>query len=366
MPAAPAVTLSAAAFQAHLSSRLQLGGACSPATPGLSLAQRLGLVPSPPRLTPQQWLAVELASRARGDSAGECSICCRSFKTDGQILLSCTHTFHQHCLAAWERYSGEQRCPLCRAAAFEKRRIDDAAQLWRAACATRIQAAWRGRLARQHYAALRRLLPPSHPMLRRRWCAERLEEGSTALVGSVDRGAAEVEALFAELDATRAACSSVFGTLSERCGRGGGEAGRSEAAAAAAAHQAVGSSPARPGGSSSSPAAASPSQAPALLPFDWAVAIDRCLQRDEEPECPICLASLGQLCSSGTASSRGGRRQRQRDASSGGSGGGLAMTSCSHGFHADCLSAFEAFAVASDLAPVCPVCRCAYQRLDLK
>ena len=138
------------------------------------------------------------------------------------MLLSCSHTFHATCLASFERFSREHTgqarcCPLCRCQAYQKRRIADAELLWRHACAARIQAAWRGRLARRHFRALRRLLPPQHPALRRRWCAERLEEGSAQLVASVEQGCSDIDALFAELSATAAAAGKLYTQLSSRC-----------------------------------------------------------------------------------------------------------------------------------------------------
>jgi hypothetical protein len=61
---------------------------------------------------------------------------CRSL----QVLLSCSHTFHQTCLSSFERFGRQvQRCcPLCRCQAYEKRRIEDGERLWRHACAARI------------------------------------------------------------------------------------------------------------------------------------------------------------------------------------------------------------------------------------
>ena len=304
------------------------------------------------------------------------------------MLLSCSHTFHQRCLAAWEAHSGERRCPLCRCAAYEKRRVETAAAAWRATCATRIQAAWRGARARRHYAALRRLLPPQHPALRRRWAAERLQEGGAALVGRVDAGAAEVEALFAELDAARAARGSVYAALSQRCcavvaAQGGGTA----AAVAAVAGEAGGAAGVcQPGAGAAQPsgggvaAAAGFGAARGAAGFDWEAVLDRCLQRDAAPECSICLGGLGELgaaapgsgAAAGACGAPSRRRQRPGHGGSGsgsgcaGSGsGGLALLSCSHAFHGGCLSAFEAFAVASERAPACPMCRAAYTRWDL-
>lgn len=367
---------------------------------------------------------VHLQSQARHDSAGDCAICLRPFRAEGQVLLSCSHTFHQHCLAALERFArqhgagGAACCPLCRAAAYEKKRIDDAERLWRHACAARIQAAWHGLQARRAYRALRRLLPPSHPALRRRWAAEALGELGAQFVDSVDSGTAEVDALFAELDASSAAAGAVYQELSSRCQQqqqpqqpapdadgasgaaaaaaGGGstvgdspaDAGPAAAAASTALAQQQrtfdGSSEPNPTGPSSSASNGGTPPAGVQQP-NWEEVVVRCLQRDEQPECAICLAPLGQLfsgsCGGGTrssnsssSSSEGRSASKQRSERQGGQGSaraaaeqpsGIAVLSCSHAYHADCLSAFEAFAMASELAPACPCCRSVYARMDL-
>lgn len=334
-----------------------------------------------------------------------------------QVLLSCSHTFHAACLASFERFSRQtagathRSCPLCRCASYEKKRIEDAAVLWRHACATRIQAAWRGVLGRRQARALRRLLPPTHPAVLRRWAAEELGKCSKGLVASVDQGAADIEALFAELDATSRACQGVYAALVARCpgeaaaAAGAGDDGNSRVQATEQPNTSAGSSRAGTGGGMQPAQNAAQQDSPAAP--DWEAAIDRFLQR-EAAECPVCLCSLAvaapQECSSAPAkgaakavraapavqmrglSSRGrgtgptprlAASQGERGGSCGGSGicssvqtssgsSGVAVLSCSHAFHSDCLSAFEAFALASELAPACPCCRAAYQRMDLR
>lgn len=350
------------------------------------------------------------------------------------MLLSCSHTFHADCLAAFERFSRqtagatERSCPLCRCASYEKKRIHDAALLWRHACATRIQAAWRGVLGRRQARALRRLLPPTHPAVLRRWAAEELGQCSKGLVASVDQGAADIEALFAELDATSRACKGVFAALAARCpgvaaaaaGVAGGGVSGGRIADQPGVNGSRGSSSGTLGGGaegqSANIAAAHQEQ---LSPApDWEAAIDRFLQR-EAPECPICLCSLavsadqdsgsssapakgagtaaaaplamhgcrgrgrGSSPASHSAGGKGGSRSGTGGGSRSSSGGagantssgsttggssenGVAVLSCSHAFHSDCLSAFEAFALASDLPPACPCCRAIYLRMDLR
>ncbi|KAL4856483.1 RING finger protein 32 [Chlorella vulgaris] len=400
------LAVSTAALQAHRAAQLQL--AAKPATAEVSsLAQRLGLLPSPPPpFSPADWLTVHTRSRQREDSSGNCSICLAPFKAQAQVLLSCSHTFHHACLASFERFSrdhGQARCcPLCRCQAYQKRRIADAELLWRHTCASRIQAAWRGLLARRQFRALRRLLPPQHPTLKRRWCAEQLEEGSSRLVASVERGAGDIDALFAELNATAAAAGAVFSQLSSRRGDVAEPAGGASAAAVQG-----------PAGGEAGSVEAPPHDQICLTvgdqqatmvteqqhqgleqqqqQCDWEAIINTSLQRDDQPECAICLAplqvhnrsdhssnqagdALGNSNSRGTATgSQAHKRQRHilrqlqpLQERCVGAGGGLAVLSCSHAFHGGCLSAFEAFAIASETgAPRCPCCRSVYERLDL-
>lgn len=372
----------------HLPARIQ-GGCTGGQTAGGGAGCRVGLV------------ATELATSVAGPLLTHPAL---------QVLLSCSHTFHAACLASFERFSRHtagathRSCPLCRCASYEKWHIHDAAVLWRHTCATRIQAAWRGVLARRHARALRRLLPPTHPAVLRRWAVQELGECSKGLVASVDQGAAELDALFAELEATSRACQGVFAALEARCPG----AGAAAAGAAGATDGGTGSRPAtaQQGGSRGGPAtgeqpryaAAANLDCPAVP--DWEAAIDRFLQR-EAPECPICLcclavsapqdpsdrpatvagraaAAASAVCgpssrrrdSNGPAASKG-KNSRGAGGSSGpsatsGSGSGVAVLSCSHAFHSDCLSAFEAFALASDLPPACPCCRATYQRMDLR
>ncbi|KAG1658061.1 hypothetical protein FOA52_008315 [Chlamydomonas sp. UWO 241] len=88
-----------------------------------TLAQSLGLVPRPPPLlTEAEWDGVHLAARTRQDSSDECPICRELFRDEAQVLLSCTHVFHKACLASYERFARTRACPLCRCAAYQRKR----------------------------------------------------------------------------------------------------------------------------------------------------------------------------------------------------------------------------------------------------
>jgi hypothetical protein len=61
------------------------------------------------------WDAVTKKMYKRNEK--ECSICLLSFaKSSENYLLSCSHTFHTHCLTFFEKYSNQKAvlCPLCR------------------------------------------------------------------------------------------------------------------------------------------------------------------------------------------------------------------------------------------------------------
>ncbi|CAB1418604.1 unnamed protein product [Pleuronectes platessa] len=141
-----------------------------PAPPALSLAQKMGLVASPAeRLMEDEWMQVKARSVHQGESAQPCAICREEFCLQPQVLLSCSHVFHRACLKAFERFSGMKRCPMCRRRQYETRVIHDAAQLFRHQSATRIQACWRGYVARKWYKHTRKTICPKDKRLRHKF-----------------------------------------------------------------------------------------------------------------------------------------------------------------------------------------------------
>nr|XP_004546880.1 RING finger protein 32 isoform X2 [Maylandia zebra] len=146
-----------------------------PAPPPLTLAQKLGLVASPrERLTEHEWTRVKERSVQQEESAQPCAICREEFQLQPQVLLSCSHVFHRACLQAFERFSGRKRCPLCRREPYETRVISDAARLFQHRCATRIQAYWRGYMARKWYRTIKKTICPKDKRLRRQFFESRV------------------------------------------------------------------------------------------------------------------------------------------------------------------------------------------------
>uniref|UniRef100_A0A383VUK5 Lon protease homolog n=1 Tax=Tetradesmus obliquus TaxID=3088 RepID=A0A383VUK5_TETOB len=221
----------AVALQDHFSRTLQLPGGpkrMPTQLPGaqLTLAQRRGLILKPDKLLSQEeWSAVHSLARQRDDcSASNCAICLEPFKAEQQVLLSCSHVFHQQCLASFERHVRVKACPLCRKAWYQQLIISDAAEAYRHTCATRIQAAVRGWLCRKSLSRLLQDAPQAHG-LKRTWAAGQLSTVRQALTGLVQDAADDLDQLFAELDASLAVSRGMADPLQLR----------EQAAAAAAA-----------------------------------------------------------------------------------------------------------------------------------
>nr|KAF6470234.1 ring finger protein 32 [Molossus molossus] len=184
-----------------------------PKPPPLTLAQRLGLFePPPPPLSAEEWGSVKQRSVSQGDSMQPCPICKEEFQLRPQVLLSCSHVFHR----AFERFASKKTCPLCRKSQYQTRVIHDAARLFKATCATRIQACWRGHVVRTWYRDLRRTRPPTDPKLRRRFFEEKFTAISQRLLRSYHT---DIDELFAEIDHCLAINRSVLQQLGGQCGR---------------------------------------------------------------------------------------------------------------------------------------------------
>ncbi|XP_023568500.1 RING finger protein 32 [Octodon degus] len=187
-----------------------------PVPPPLTLAQKLGLfAPPPPPLSPAEWERVKQRSVLQGDSAQPCPICKEDFRLHPQVLLSCSHVFHRACLQAFEKFTNKKTCPLCRRNQYQTRVIGDGARLFRAQCAARIQACWRGHVVRRWYRSVRKATPPADPALRRRFFEGKFLQVSQRILRSFST---DVEELFAEIDHCLAVNRSILQQLDEKCG----------------------------------------------------------------------------------------------------------------------------------------------------
>jgi len=118
----------------------------------LTLAQKLGLIPSPPQpLTIDSWNLIEDQARKRKEGEGFCPICLEEFKGLDQIILSCSHMFHKNCLVSCERLCKIKMCPICRKQDYDKKDTDQGFMFYRVKCTVKIQKIIRGYLVRKKF-----------------------------------------------------------------------------------------------------------------------------------------------------------------------------------------------------------------------
>lgn len=122
--------------------------------PVATLAQRRGLVQAAPKIetvTPAAWATIESRVDDRKDAF--CPICMEAFKTGHEVLLSCSHMFHRHCLHAFEQFMGRETrsCPICRCVNYQKKITQRGSKAFEIVCAIRLQAFSRGCLTRKTF-----------------------------------------------------------------------------------------------------------------------------------------------------------------------------------------------------------------------
>ncbi|KAF8283647.1 putative Ring finger domain containing protein [Trypanosoma cruzi] len=171
---------SAVALQQHfargalLTSELPTLEEVPPPLPGgrLTLAQKMGLVPLPPPApTEEEWRRIEGTAVRRNVAlplgANVCCICQEPFYAtmeQGQILLSCSHVFHEQCFCRFEKLARRSHdkwdakrlcCPVCRNRHYHKRIFYAGKAMAERAAIVKIQAFFRRVLARKAYLKLR-------------------------------------------------------------------------------------------------------------------------------------------------------------------------------------------------------------------
>ncbi|CAH2282048.1 RING finger 32 isoform X1 [Pelobates cultripes] len=274
-----------------------------PFPPPLTLAQKLGIVEAPAMpLTPEEWGKVKKRSIDQGDSSQPCVICKEDFQLQAQVLLSCSHVFHRVCLQAFEKFTGKKTCPMCRKSQYQTRVIHDGAHLFKAKCATRIQACWRGYVVRKWYKNLRHTIPPKNPMLRKKFFEEKLTEITDRLLRSFQT---DIDVFFNEIDNSIAVSRNVFLQLEDK-------------------------------------------YSPGISEGEWEK-IQIQAVRQEIFDCPICIMPLHHKTDSS-------RKDDIMDQST----RPVVLLSCSHVFHFACLQAFEEFTTGD--IPICPLCRSFYKK----
>ncbi|ETW00692.1 hypothetical protein H310_07251 [Aphanomyces invadans] len=267
----------------------------------LTLAQKKGLVQAPPpKLSQNQWEDCEAKAEERGDTVHPCSICREPFGLAPKVILSCTHMFHQNCLASFERFlrTNQRVCPLCRKQNYQKRHTKQGEQSFRIQCTIKIQSFVRGFIARRRFPSLLRQYFKAglgSPTRRQAFYASKISNLSDRIVCAIEAREDSIDALLASFDKSLTLSRHVF-----RPDQGNGAAAGN------------------------------------LMTQDkWNDTLRKALVRDEK-ECPICYNSIDCFTTKP-----------------------IALLSCSHVLHADCLHAFETFNIYE--VHLCPVCRAKYE-----
>lgn len=232
-----------------------------------------------------------------------------------QVLLSCSHSFHQQCLSSFEQFATNRSgrsCPVCRSQHYEKKLISDGHKEYLNSCAAVIQSNWRRCQAVKRCNSLWELAPaPAAGNLRDKWALNRLGQKSDKLLRAMDDEVGDLDAFFRELEQQQmeSCCPEITTQVSS------GSAGRG-----------------------------CKTKAQGRSDIDWKAAHRTANLRGLE-DCSICMMPLS---------------KRWRTPSQ------CSLLSCSHCFHTQCIAAFEAFQDDRGASQSCPVCREQYQRRQLK
>ena len=317
---------------------------------------------------------MEQKARGRNDSALPCPICKEEFRNDDQVLpnlyfryfihnsrcscdspapthpvqviLSCSHVFHEACIRSFERFTGIKACPLCRSRDYQKKRTWTGKELFRQKSLRLLQAAFRCSRARRILRHLQDTVVPKEADKRQQFWAKRLAKLTDSLLLQVPTPHAAplpfihpwqldvqrdrmLDALFAESDNAMAVSRSFFGSDSPPPATvglpAGAEAGDCSAVCVVGGVQWKG--------------------------IQWQN-IWKQAQAHGAQDCPICMMEIDVH-----------DVQRQ-----------CALTSCSHLFHRACLESFEEFGKNKhELAgeggvhiDKCPMCRSQYFKAALQ
>ena len=210
---------------------------------------------------------------------------------------------------------------MCRTLQYQKRLVANAKEAYEEECAVVIQKHYRRRLAQRRFTKLLKMRVPSGEKEKQEWCAARLTEMSDRLIERLEEEDCGIERLLADLDRkiffSRSAREVAERSLREPAG---GESGGDGAPSAA-----------------SDPQAAPPAEEE-KREVDWE-GLKCTARKRKDKTCPICIGPLA-------------RKLR----------GNVALLSCSHMFHEDCIQLFELFQEAEQSKPMCPLCRAEYEK----
>lgn len=346
-----------------------------------SLAQRRGLVAIAPQadaMSEKDWESVESKLDERQEAF--CPICMEGFNKGHEVLLSCSHMFHRACLQAFEKFVkvSERICPICRTSSYQKKITRKGSVAYSIVCATKIQALYRGYVIRRPFYYKKRAYyaeGKGSETARNQFYSKEMTTITNAMSKDIDRRDREIDHLVNSSDQTllesrqldmlfetmmadriavlESSSSSSISTLSpsmnsrndHNSNSGNSDRNRD------CKH--------KRGKRSTSP----------IPENEWNVTMRKALDRGLD-DCAICM---GLLCTESERTFAPGKEEKDdvNNYDNNNSSGNptvsnrrrAVLLSCSHAFHANCISNFERF--SCDEEYVCPVCRSVYQKRPL-
>lgn len=259
-----------------------------------------------------EWKEKEAVSLTRSQSQ-TCAICYEFYRKDNeqQVILSCCHVYHPHCLNSFERFVGfENRfCPLCRAGCYSKK-LTKVGSLSRQENAIIImQKVVRGHFARQEFRTRLRSYYDDQSngtddeilnRIRQRFYAKELENLGKKLLREIDCNDDSVDKLGSKIDQSLGMSRALVRMFDER-------------------------------------------QMTASSNINWDVVMKAAFERRSSNDqlCPICMSTM---------------ERRKKSAT---------LLSCSHMFCTSCIQSFESFNSHRTEIDSCPVCRSTYAKLQV-
>ena len=296
----------------------------------LSLAQKRGLVQRPQLpLTGDQWEEVVSIAKERLESNSVCPICLEEFKLESQVVLSCSHIFHKDCLRSFERHTNLKQCPVCRRENYEKLQFLEPSKMFINHSAIRIQSLVRKHLARIKFFSLlqENNYSPDSKILRQKLIAFKLERVNKRLREGVNKRKRAYDELFGEkMEKVQLRHAELMADYEKNVQRIMRERNQSLAGILDDMME--------------QKIIRQMQEQDLDEKVKWKIALRKASERNDTV-CAICLQPLY---------TKDGEKNRP-----------LYLTSCTHIFHATCLSSFE---MMSNMIK-CPICRSEYSRMAM-
>ncbi|RYH30144.1 hypothetical protein EON65_06175 [archaeon] len=177
-----------------------------------SLAFRRGLIPIPPKATPDimkpiDWYFMESQITRKVDPDICCPICMEKFNRGEEVLLSCGHIFHKVCLRSFENFvkTAELSCPICRTKNYQKKLTNLGNFSLEKVSASKIQAICRGYLTRKEYKRMLRRMYRSGKgteTLRTKFLQNECAVVSQRMDKTMENRATQVDSMLRSMDRT--------------------------------------------------------------------------------------------------------------------------------------------------------------------